>query len=225
MRRFGYGWLILLLVLAACEGQSNSEIPCEPFLILQSEMGETFTVDEFKSWIAGQYTLHKLTEIEVKNYTHLNADFSWQAGGYQYLAALENGEFNWLRIEKGKGRNMQVHDMFACFGTPETYHALHGLAIDDNDYQELDLFFPTVGILAHGYRHYSSNSHTTMLIKDDFPILYLRVTSPGTIDEMLKQIYGETNPYEYGVLRPWPNDWANIMIDVTPEIERLQNVP
>lgn len=225
MRHISYSWLILLLILSACGSHSSSRMACESFLLLQNKIGETFTSEEFRNWVREQYALRGPAEIEIKNYSDLNADFVWQANGFQYSAALEEGEFTWLRIDKKGGGKIGMQDIFACFGDPESYRALHGLAIDAGDYQELDLFFPDIGILAHGYRHYSSNSHSTMSIKENFPILYLRVTSPGTMEELLKQVYGETAPYEYGAIRPWPNDWENIVIDVTPQIQRLQSAP
>gem|GEM_PF-5873321 len=84
------------------------------------------------------------------------------------------------------------------------------------------MFFLSEGILAMGYRHYSG--YVTRPIQGDFPIGTLFMLRPGGVDELLVQVYGRTDPYEYGRVRTWPGRWEDIVIDVTPSMQRMQQM-
>jgi hypothetical protein len=199
---------------------------CSSFTILQNKVGETFTSDEFLTWVGTQYNLRKFKDIETRDNMQSPSGtyFLWKANGYKYSARLQEKTFTQITIAKESGE-VQAGDIIACFGSPEYYRAVHALEVNAGDAQYFDLFFPSAGVIAHGYRNYLSNDHTTRPIQDDFPILNFSILQPGTVEEMLEQIYGSATPFEYGTIREWPNNWEDIVIDITPEIQQLQNAP
>ena len=150
---------------------------------LQSKMEETLTQNEFMDWIGQQYSLRGPEDIEVKSYSQFSSvDFSWQKDRYQHSTTLEDEKFAKLRISREGLGKLRARNIINCLGTPEFYYAVHGSAIHGENYQEFELFFPSAGVIAHGYRTYISKNYQTLPIEDNFPILYLLVLQPGTVE-------------------------------------------
>lgn len=226
MARSPRNWyLLLLLFLSACGAPSSLEM-CTSFTRLQVKIGETFTADEFLSWIEHQYNLGQIEEVEVRGSMQTPAGLYlvWEANEYEYSARLQEEILTQIAISR-TSRKLQTQDIITCFGTPEYYRAVHTLEINGSNAQYFDLFFPSAGVVAHGYRNYRSSDYATLPVEERFPVLDFSVLEPGTLEEILERTYGTMAPFEDGAIRTWPSSWDDIVIDVTPVIQRLQNLP
>lgn len=220
MKRCVWLFAVLAVLVTACGNRTDQASLCTNLVLFQSQISETFTPQEFLRWI------DETLEIDISDVKILDAPpappigFNWTIGNYRYSATLEDDKFTEIRIGTIDGGGIPAHTVVECLGKPEIYRAIH-----DSDIRVLggELTFEMIfssGVMAGGFRFYRRLPATPLSIDENFTISWFVITSPGTAVEILQQVYITSAQDTFSWIHLWPENWEDIQVDVTPEMQR-----
>ena len=138
-----------------------------------------------------------------------------------HRAILEDDRFAEIRIGLTERGGIPARSVTDCLGEPEIYRAIH-----DSHHHVLggDLHFEMVfssGVMATGTEFYRRVPTAPLSIDENFAIDIFVITSPGTVVDILQQAHSAQAQETFNFIHPWPENWADIQVDVTPEMQRI----
>ncbi|MGC9396870.1 MAG: hypothetical protein ACP5J4_18650 [Anaerolineae bacterium] len=217
-----YVWLfaVLAVLVTACGNHTDQASLCANLVLFQGQISETFTPQEFLEWIAKTQGV-AVSEVEILDLpSTLPIGFIWTTGNYRYSATLEDDKFTEIRIGTVDRGGIPARIVTECLGKPEIYRAIH-----DADIHVLggELTFEMVfssSVMAQGFRFYRRVPATPLSIDENFTIRGFVITSPGTAVEILQKVYITSAQDTFKWMHPWPENWEDIQVDVTPAMQR-----
>jgi len=221
IKRLAGLFAVLTFLITSCGNRVDQAPICADFLLFQGHISKTFTSQEFLKWISETQDIAD-SEIEV---VHARPTFPlgyvWTKGNYRYSATLEDDKFTEIRIGRVDRGGIPAHIVTECFGEPEIYRAFH-----HSNTQSLggaltfEMVFPDLGIVASGITQYARVPTAPLSIDENFVLEYFLITGPGTAIELLQQWYESQAQKTFDWIHLWPENWGDIQVDVTPEMQR-----
>jgi hypothetical protein len=212
--------LILILPLCACVSAGSQIRLCEEITALQSQMGTEINREQFLTWITETFQISR-DSIEVTTW-HDDLVFSWQAGGVMYSAETDGAVLADVAIYY-KNWRPEAAQFKKCLGDPSLYKASYQLGANPGNQLSAQFLYPLDGILISGARFLRFRPVTPPAIRGDFPMSALRLTRPGSSEDVLSQIYGGNSGLYEEMLtqyKPWPGGWDEITIDIDTSLLR-----
>jgi len=211
----------LTILITACGNLTNQVPTCPDFALFQGQISETFTPQEFLSWITETQGV-SASDVKVLDGppTSIIA-YVWTIGNYRYSAELEDDKFTEIRIGRMGRGGIPAHIVIECLGEPEIYRAFHHSNTQSLGGElRFEMVFPDLGIVASGSTQYMRVPTAPLSVDENFVIEYFLITSPGTAIELLQQWYGNQAQKTFDWIHLWPENWGDIQVDVTPEMQR-----
>jgi len=213
--------LILISSLSACVSVgSQIRLNCEELTALQSQMATDIKREQFLTWIAETFQIAQ-DSIEVTTW-HDDLIFSWQAGGVMYSAETNGTVLVDMAIYYRNWRP-EAAQFKECLGDPSLYNASYQLGTNPSNQLSASFLYPSEGILISGARFLWLRPETPPGITGDLPISALRLTRPGSSEDVLFRIYGGSPGLYEEMLtqyKPWPGSWDEITIDIDTSLLR-----
>ncbi len=222
MRRFTY--LALVVLVAACTQVGQEQPNCEHLTAtaLRERISKEISPEQFRAWISATYRVPEENIQVDATRTGKSRIFNWKAGGIWYTAVIEGSALTDVELLYERQRP-SADQVIACLGAPEQYRASYGWDIPGNNLH-LDLLFPGQGILAFGAQFQSLRPKEPPPITGRFRISDMRIVRTGSVDEVLRQIYGGSSAELYEKMqreyKSWPDDWKAIEIEIDPKVRQ-----
>ncbi len=209
----------LALLLSGCETPRDPAVICEELTLFQSQISQTFTSEEYLSWILETQGV-ELSDIRVLSTRPERFAYVWTTENYDLGVGLENNQVDDIRI-RIEGPGVPARVMAACFGEPDVYRALHDARFHNVRGGDINFHLVyTSGVFVGGTQLYRRLSDVPLSLDEDYAMDVVIFTPPGSPLEILQQVrYSAPSDGDWRI-RPWPEDWADIQIDLTPEMQR-----
>ncbi len=216
MRKSAYLFLVFLLV--GCAEAWKPQLACDELTTLRSLVGQEYTPDELRAWVSEAYQPPS-EWLRTEKYEE-SQEVNWRKGSIWYTATLQQSKV--VRVVAISGR-ISISDLTKCIGgEPSWYSAQYGPHWSGNMLM-FDLLFPEQGVLAGGTRFLRSRPERPPAINGNYRMTYVSFVSPGSLDQIMSQIYGPgpsvEREQEVQKLKPWPGEWKDIVIDEIPDPE------
>jgi len=219
-----WGWLLsLFLMLVACTTGSKSSLTCDDLAQFQTQISREFTSqEEFIQWII-EIQAVSAEEIDIFDLPSTpTASYVWSKGGYRYSAELENHFLNEISISRDGSGGFQAHTLISCFGPPQVYRAIYDIDLHvSGGSLTFEMIFTEAGVIADGTRFYRNVPRVIPpIIDEDFTMDHLLIMHPGSAVEILRKAYGSRAQQTFQWMHPWPKNWADIKVDITPAMKQ-----
>jgi hypothetical protein len=220
-------YLFLILMLAGCTVSPLERPNCNEIVNLRAQIGKAISPDSFREWVSQTYhiPLETITvdvlENRQRHVVHWNeVSRVWSIVKWEevvqvwYSATIEGLVVDDIRVAGG---SVPASKVLACLGEPARYRARYERIVEGNQLS-FDLLFPDQGILADGARFFRSDLRQPPPISDAFPLTGFIFTRPGTVEQILHDIYLSSFYQMLREYKPWPGKWEDIMVEIDPSI-------
>ena len=212
MRKFIYAVFILLLV--ACNHGQRPSLGCDQITVLRAQVGAVVSPQEFQQWVSMTYQL-PLDDISIAPAAievvrrGMVTEVIWQRDSLQYGAQF--GERELLRVWVW-GTGTSGDQLVACLGEPERYFA-YSSGVESGLQRSVDLFFPDLGVLAHGWDYVRPSVRPLPSLGGGFGFENLVFMKPKPVEQIVNDFWGADSALAADILqriKPWPGEWAKI---------------
>jgi len=220
-------YLFLILMLAGCTVSPLERPNCNEIVNLRAQIGKAISPDSFREWVSQSYhmPLETITVnmtpdgrtyvVHWREVTRVWAIVKWEEiEQLEYSAAIEQLGVDDIRVAGG---SVPASKVLACLGEPARYRARYERNVEGNQLS-FDLLFSEQGVLAWGAKFFRTSLKQPPLINDTFPLTGFIFTRPGTVEQILHDIYLSSFYQMLREYKPWPGKWEDIMVEIDPSI-------
>lgn len=221
MKKFAGLLVVLTLLITGCDNRTGQASLCANLVLFQGQIAEGFTSQEFLKWVEKTQGIAASDVKIIDALSTPSVGFQWTIGNYRYNAELEDNKLTELQIMRVGRSGIPARIVTECLGEPEVYRAIHDV---EDHVLGGQLTFEMVffsGVIASGYQFYKRVPALPLSIDENFAIDDFLITSPGTAVEILQQSYKYRAQDTFNLIHPWPENWEDIKIDNTPEMQRI----
>lgn len=211
---------VLAILLSGCSPPSVSEedFTCDSVLNTPFHrlIGTSLTTEQTFQIIESAYEIQS-ENIRVEHFPDINewsTVIMWsKAGTSYYLYWNQEQQLQHLMNEFGKAKPT-IEEIMQCVNSqPVWFRALYGHRVESIKLDfYFEMWFPAMGVVTQT-RGSVSNKDQLPEINADFPVDYIDIVLPGTVDEVYENLglgSGYLLPSKKNPLNPWLEDLSQV---------------
>ncbi len=219
--------LLLLLIVLMTAGCSTVRTPIavsQPCKVidasgLRSLLAQTAPPEEMRMRIAKAVGV-SVNEVEFNLHEHQSAFLGIKRDGIAYALRMQGVQP--VRVSVSFDLPPTAGAVIECLGAPRAYRARYALGQDGTNHPlSIHLFIPNQGAAVYAYTY--GKAIPPPALDDSIPVSSIEYVLPArdenlTIARLLEGYGQEYRKLLESQLKPWPEAWENIQVDIDPAL-------